>query len=122
MDDSGRPLALTSHTLAAVPIAIGGKGLPEGVVFRDDMPDAGRLPIGSSSTTSSRRCSADGPRRKLKAVDWVRCIPPERVWTSADQNVRPLTVGLANVTATYVNLLGYEAPECWVPSLLTVKT
>ena len=41
MDDSGRPLALTSHTLAAVPIAIGGKGLPEGVVFRDDMPDAG---------------------------------------------------------------------------------
>jgi 2,3-bisphosphoglycerate-independent phosphoglycerate mutase len=43
MDDSGRPLALTSHTLAAVPIAIGGKGLPEGVVFRDDMPDAGML-------------------------------------------------------------------------------
>ena len=41
MDDSGRPLALTSHTLAAVPIAIGGKGLPDGVVFRDDMPDAG---------------------------------------------------------------------------------
>ena len=29
--------------------------------------------------------------------------------------------GLANITATYVNLLGYEAPECWVPSLLTVK-
>ena len=44
MDDSGRPLALTSHTLAAVPIAIGGKGLPEGVVFRDDMPHAGDLP------------------------------------------------------------------------------
>ena len=33
----------------------------------------------------------------------------------------PRDAGLANITATYVNLLGYEAPECWVPSLLAVK-
>lgn len=68
-DDSGRPLALTSHTLASVPIAIGGAGLPASVIFRDDMPNA----------------------------------------------------GLANITATYLNLLGYEAPDCWVPSLLGEK-
>lgn len=29
--------------------------------------------------------------------------------------------GLANITATYLNLLGYEAPNCWVPSLLGEK-
>ena len=39
----------------------------------------------------------------------------------ADRVSRFVMAGLANVTATYVNLLGYEAPECWVPSLLTVK-
>jgi uncharacterized membrane protein len=37
------------------------------------------------------------------------------------QNCAHARAGLANVTATYVNLLGYEAPSCWVPSLLTVK-
>jgi 2,3-bisphosphoglycerate-independent phosphoglycerate mutase len=39
-DDSGRPLPLTSHTLSPVPIAIGGKGLPDTIVFRDDLPKA----------------------------------------------------------------------------------
>ena len=71
--------------------------------------------------TSFRRRSADDPRPKLREVSWVICIPAERVWTLADPIVRPQMAGLANVTATYVNLLGYEAPECWVPSLLTVK-
>lgn len=34
MGEDGRPLALTSHTLAPVPVFIGGKGLPDNVVFR----------------------------------------------------------------------------------------
>lgn len=63
---TGRPLPLTSHTLAPVPVYIGGKGLPDNVVFRDDLP----------------------------------------------------TAGLANITATYVNLLGFEAPEIYQPSLI----
>lgn len=66
--DSGKPLPLTSHTLAPVPVAIGGKGLPEGVVLRDDLPGA----------------------------------------------------GLANITATSMNLLGFQEPDFYQPSLLTV--
>jgi 2,3-bisphosphoglycerate-independent phosphoglycerate mutase len=65
--DSGKPLPLTSHTLAPVPVYIGGKGLPDNVVMRDDLPAA----------------------------------------------------GLANITATYINLLGFEAPELYQPSLIT---
>jgi 2,3-bisphosphoglycerate-independent phosphoglycerate mutase len=57
---------LTSHTLAPVPVAIGGPGLPAGVQFRDDLPDA----------------------------------------------------GLANITATFMNLMGYQAPPGMEPSLL----
>lgn len=34
MGDNGKPLALTSHTLAPVPVFIGGKGLPEDMKFR----------------------------------------------------------------------------------------
>ncbi|KDD73823.1 metalloenzyme superfamily protein, partial [Helicosporidium sp. ATCC 50920] len=41
MDEEGRAIPLTSHTLAPVPLAVGGKGLPDGAVFRDDLPDAG---------------------------------------------------------------------------------
>jgi len=26
--------------------------------------------------------------------------------------------GLANITATYINLMGFKAPEAYVPSLL----
>ena len=33
-EDSGRPIPLTSHTLAPVGVAVGGKGLPEGVQAR----------------------------------------------------------------------------------------
>jgi len=64
---AGKPLPLTSHTLAPVPVYIGGKGLPDNVVMRDDLP----------------------------------------------------TAGLANITATYINLLGFEAPELYQPSLIT---
>jgi 2,3-bisphosphoglycerate-independent phosphoglycerate mutase len=56
----------TSHTLAPVPLAVGGAGLPDEVKLRADLPDA----------------------------------------------------GLANVTATYLELLGFRAPEGWEPSLL----
>jgi 2,3-bisphosphoglycerate-independent phosphoglycerate mutase len=66
-EDSGKPLPLTSHTLAPVPVYIGGKGLPDNVVFRDDLPNA----------------------------------------------------GLANITATYVNLLGLQSPKLYQESLIT---
>ncbi|KAG1669328.1 hypothetical protein FOA52_014890 [Chlamydomonas sp. UWO 241] len=69
MDENGKPLPLTSHTLAPVPVFIGGAGLPDNVVFRTDMPKA----------------------------------------------------GLANITATSINLLGYEAPAFYEASLLTTK-
>ena len=65
-DDEGKPLPLTSHTLAPVPIAVGGSGLPADIKFREDLPDA----------------------------------------------------GLANVTGTYINLLGFATPEHMVPSLI----
>ena len=65
-DENGKPLPLTSHTLAPVPIAVGGAGLPADVKFRGDLPEA----------------------------------------------------GLANVTATYINLLGFATPEHMVPSLI----
>jgi 2,3-bisphosphoglycerate-independent phosphoglycerate mutase len=65
--DSGKPLPLTSHTLAPVPVYIGGKGLPDSVVMRDDLPGA----------------------------------------------------GLANITATYINLLGLQAPSLYQDSLIT---
>jgi 2,3-bisphosphoglycerate-independent phosphoglycerate mutase len=64
--DTGKPMPLTSHTLAPVPVYIGGKGLPADIKFREDLPDA----------------------------------------------------GLANVTATYINLLGLAAPDNYKPSLL----
>ena len=63
---TGALLPLTSHTLAPVPVAIGGPALPESVKFRDDLPDA----------------------------------------------------GLANVTATYVNIMGFQAPAEMEPSLI----
>lgn len=65
-EDGVTPLSLTSHTLAPVPVAIGGPGLPASIKFRDDLPKA----------------------------------------------------GLANVTATYINLMGYEAPAEMEPSLI----
>lgn len=67
-DASGAPLPLTSHTLAPVPLIVGGSGLDSRVQLRADLPKA----------------------------------------------------GLANVTATFINLLGFEAPEGYEPSLLHV--
>jgi 2,3-bisphosphoglycerate-independent phosphoglycerate mutase len=62
----GKIATLTSHTLAPVPVAIGGPGLPASVRFRDDLPEA----------------------------------------------------GLANITGTYLNLMGYQAPSNMEASLL----
>jgi 2,3-bisphosphoglycerate-independent phosphoglycerate mutase len=67
-DAVGRVQARTSHTLAPVPLCIGGPGIPAGVALRDDVADA----------------------------------------------------GLANVAATVMNLLGFEAPASYAPSLLAV--
>ena len=68
-EETGRPMPLTSHTLAPVPVIIGGKGLPESVVFDESLKHA----------------------------------------------------GLANITATYINLLGFEAPDFYEQTLLSVK-
>lgn len=65
-DAAGKVIAKTSHTLAPVPVFIGGKGLAESVRFAEGHPDA----------------------------------------------------GLANLTATSLNLLGFVAPDGWEPSLL----
>jgi len=35
--------------------------------------------------------------------------------------IHPVDAGLANIAATTVNLLGYEAPEIWQPSLIRFK-
>jgi 2,3-bisphosphoglycerate-independent phosphoglycerate mutase len=65
---TGSILPLTSHTLAPVPLIIGGSGLHESIRLRADLPHA----------------------------------------------------GLANVTATFINLLGFDAPSDYEPSLIEV--
>lgn len=67
-NEKGEPVPLTSHTLAPVPVMIGGKGLLESVSLRRDKE-----------------------------------------------------AGLANVTATFINLLGYEAPEDYEKTLIEVN-
>jgi 2,3-bisphosphoglycerate-independent phosphoglycerate mutase len=67
VDASNKPLPLTSHTLAPVPVAIGGPGLPANV-------------------------SLAGPEK----------------------------AGLANITATVINLMGFEAPADYEPSLIAI--
>ncbi len=57
---------LSWHVQAPVPVAIGGAGLPEDIVFREDLPKA----------------------------------------------------GLANITGTYLNLLGFATPAHMEPSLI----
>lgn len=67
--EDGKALPLTSHTLAPVPVCIGGTGLPAGAVLRQDVPNP----------------------------------------------------GLCNITATFINLLGFEAPSDYETSLLTQR-
>jgi 2,3-bisphosphoglycerate-independent phosphoglycerate mutase len=65
-DASGKNMALTSHTLAPVMVAVGGAGLDPAVKMRKDLP----------------------------------------------------TAGIASITATFINLCGYEAPSDYEPSLI----
>ena len=39
--EGGKTVALTSHTLAPVPVMFGGADLPDGLALRDDMPEGG---------------------------------------------------------------------------------
>jgi len=66
LEKDGSVAALTSHTLAPVPLIIGGPAVPPSATLRDDLPDA----------------------------------------------------GIANITATMMNLMGYEAPEDYEQTLL----
>eukprot|EP01025_Chloroclados_australasicus_P065518 TRINITY_DN8926_c0_g2_i1.p1 TRINITY_DN8926_c0_g2~~TRINITY_DN8926_c0_g2_i1.p1 ORF type:complete len:458 (-),score=88.04 TRINITY_DN8926_c0_g2_i1:188-1516(-) len=66
--EEGKPVPLTSHTLAPVGVGLGGKGLPDSVKLKKD----------------------------FKA-------------------------GLANITATYINLLGLKAPDFYQPSLIEAQ-
>lgn len=83
----GKIATLTSHTLAPVPVAIGGPGLPASVRFRDDLPV--RL-----------RC--------------LRCFSESVLTPGAHAQ----EAGLANITATYLNLMGFQTPSNMEPSLL----
>lgn len=65
-DANGVNMALTSHTLAPVMVAVGGAGLKDSVKMRDDLPEA----------------------------------------------------GIASITATFINLCGYEAPSDYCPTLI----
>lgn len=67
--DEGRAVPLTSHTLAPVGVAIGGKGLPASIKIKDE-----------------------------------EALPK---------------AGLANITATFIELLGLKAPDFYEPSLLS---
>lgn len=64
--EDGKAIPLTSHTLAPVPVAIGGAGLPDNAKFKEGFEEA----------------------------------------------------GLGNVAATFLNLMGYEAPGHMEPSLI----
>ena len=88
-DDGTTPLPLTSHTLAPVPVAIGGRGLPASIVFRDDLPDAGLANItgvllqcanpAAAPSRSLPTCMPDAARCKLdRAIaSTVPCCLPK---------------------------------------------
>lgn len=46
--ENSKPVPLTSHTLAAVPLALGGAGLPADVKLREDLPNAGLANVAST--------------------------------------------------------------------------
>lgn len=47
--EDGKPIPLTSHTLAPVPISIGGSGLPDDVKFKSDFEKAGLANVASTA-------------------------------------------------------------------------
>ena len=99
----GKPVELTSHTLNPVPCAIGGPGLPDAVRFRC----AAAPPL---RCRCAGRTQAAEPQLSCERVEAGAC-------TGSDQPRVPLPAcrrddlphaGLANVTATFINLLGFE--------------
>ena len=57
-DANGVNMALTSHTLAPVMVAVGGAGLKDSVKMRDDLPEAG---IASITATFINLCGYVAP-------------------------------------------------------------
>jgi 2,3-bisphosphoglycerate-independent phosphoglycerate mutase len=57
--ENGKAVPLTSHTLAPVPLAIGGSGLPEDVKLRDDLPEAG---LGNVAATIFNLMGYEAPK------------------------------------------------------------
>jgi Metalloenzyme superfamily len=83
MDEYGKPLQLTSHTLAPVPVAIGGAGLPSAVVLRKDLPNAGARARGCPSPSS---------------LETLPC-PPSQRFPAFDRQLGIPVVGLSEVCA-----------------------
>lgn len=46
--ENGKPIPLTSHTLAPVPISIGGAGLPDNVIFKEGFEAGGLANVAST--------------------------------------------------------------------------
>ncbi len=68
------------------------------------------------------KCSADGhPKAKTShTLNPVPCIIYDN-FTADKYDVVSGAYGLSNVAATTVNMLGYEAPDMWDASMITVK-
>jgi len=69
------------------------------------------------------KCGSDGkPKAKTShTLNPVPCIIYDNHYTDKYTVVNEGSYGLANVAATTVNLLGYEAPEMWEASMIKVK-
>jgi 2,3-bisphosphoglycerate-independent phosphoglycerate mutase len=46
--EDGKPIPLTSHTLAPVPVSIGGAGLPDTVTFKEGFEEGGLANVAST--------------------------------------------------------------------------
>ena len=96
VDAAGKPLPLTSHTLAPVPVAIGGPGKQ----LLSPLPHSATPPF-RTRRSNSRSLPASGL--------------PAGVSLGGSEKA-----GLANITATMMNLMGLEAPADYEQSLIAV--
>ena len=69
------------------------------------------------------KCGSDGkPKAKTShTLNPVPCIIYDNCYTDKYTVANEGSYGLANVAATTVNLLGYEAPDMWEASMIKVK-
>ena len=69
------------------------------------------------------KCDSDGkPKAKTShTLNPVPCIIYDNCYTDKYTVANEGSYGLANVAATTVNLLGYEAPDMWEASMIKVK-